>query len=478
MVLDFFRELSAVPRGSQNNTKISNYLVDFAKERGLRYIQDELDNVVIYKPAAKGYENCPPLIIQGHMDMVCEKVSGSEHDFENEGIEIIEDGKYLTANGTTLGADDGIAMAYMLEFLDDKDMVCPPMEMVFTTDEEIGMIGAIAFDASVLSGKCMINVDSEEESGFIVACAGGRAVTTDIKIKRETVNGVMVEVVLSGLKGGHSGTEIDKNRSNAVILLGRLLAYLPDGLFKLLDINGGHKDNVIPNEATARFVVPADKLDEFSEIVSQAAVIISDELVVSEPDLEINITEDDPSRVFEYEVFDDESYARIFYYLTYVPNGIQVMNAGIKGMVESSQNLGTFKTFDTTVSVTISLRSQKPTYKDYMTKKLEGLANMIDADFTVSGDYPGYDMTPESQFRDTMCEAYKETFGREPVISGIHAGLEIGVFSSKIPGLDIISIGPDTYDIHTVDEKVDTESVDRVEKFLRNAVAAYAEKNK
>lgn len=476
MVLDYFKEVSSIPRGSGFNTKISNYLVEFAKKHELEYIQDEAENVVIYKPASKGYENCPPLIMQGHMDMVCEKVSEDAHDFENEGIRLITQDNFITADGTTLGADDGIALAYMLEFLADDSLVCPPLEMVFTTDEEIGMIGAIHFDVGALCGKHMINLDSEDENGFIAACAGGATAKTDISVNTETREGIELSIEVSGLKGGHSGVDIDKNRANAVLLIGRMLAYLPDEYFGLIDIGGGNKDNVIPNEAYARLVVDADKFEEFAEICGEAAVVLSDELIAAEPELEISITEDPADRVLSYEAIDRDSYAKIFYYLTYVPNGIQVMSAAISGMVESSQNLGILKMEDNIISVTVSMRSQKPSYRDYMTKKLEGMAKMIEADFEVSGEYPGYDMAFESQFRDMMCSAYEDSFGRKPKVEAIHAGLEIGVFASKIPGLDIISIGPDTHDIHTVDERMDIESVHRVEKFLRHAVKTFAEK--
>ncbi|MDE6636259.1 MAG: M20/M25/M40 family metallo-hydrolase, partial [Lachnospiraceae bacterium] len=241
MVLDYFKEVSSIPRGSGFNTKISNYLVEFAKKHELEYIQDEAENVVIYKPASKGYENCPPLIMQGHMDMVCEKVSEDAHDFENEGIRLITRDNYITADGTTLGADDGIALAYMLEFLADDSLVCPPLEMVFTTDEEIGMTGAIHFDAAALRGKHMINLDSEDENGFIAACAGGATAKTDISVNTETREGIELGIEVSGLKGGHSGVDIDKNRANAVLLIGRMLAYLPDKYFGLIDIGGGNK---------------------------------------------------------------------------------------------------------------------------------------------------------------------------------------------------------------------------------------------
>lgn len=475
MVLEYFKEVSSIPRGSGYNTKISNYLVGFAKKHGFDYVQDEAENVVIYKPASKGYEGCPPLIMQGHMDMVCEKVGEDTHDFMNEGITLITKDNYITADGTTLGADDGIALAYMLEFLADDSLVCPPLEMVFTTDEEIGMIGAKKFDAGVLRGKHMINLDSEEEKGFIAACAGGATAGTDIPIKKETREGVLFDIRISGLKGGHSGVDIDKNRANAVLLLGRILAYLPEEYFGLVDIGGGNKDNVIPNEAYAKIVVDAGQIDEFSEICSGAAVILTDELNAAEPELEINIIEDSVDRVLSYDALDSDSYAKIFYYLTYVPNGIQVMSSSIPGMVESSQNLGILKMHDELISICVSMRSQKPSYIEYMTKKLEGMASMLDAVFDVSGEYPGYDMSLESQFRDMMCKAYEESFGRKPEVSAIHAGLEIGVFASRIPGLEIVSIGPDTFDIHTVDERIDVGSVHRVEKFLRRAVKTFAE---
>lgn len=474
MVIDLFRQVSYIPRGSKNNTAISNFLVSFAQEQGLKYIQDKAENVVIFKNGSEGYENCPPMIMQGHMDMVCEKVSEDVHDFLNDGLELLTSDGYMYANGTTLGADDGIALAYMLEFLSDETLVHPPFEMVFTTDEEIGMDGARMFDTSCLKGKKMINLDSEEEGIFLASCAGGMTGVFTIDIVRKKCSGLPVKISIKGLKGGHSGTDIDKNRSNAVILIGRLLAYLPKGEFDVLSVCGGHKDNVIPNEAELEFIVSPDSFDEFVENLKKKASIIVNELKIAEPGIVFNIDTGDNSVAAEYSVIDNDSFAKLFFMLNYVPNGVHVMSSDIEGMVESSSNLGIFEVNEKQARVIVSMRSSKRSYIDYVSMKLAGIAAMLDAGYSTQGSYPGWSMTSNSSFRNMLCRVYEDVTGKAPVVSSIHAGLECGILMEKIPDLDIVSMGPDVYDIHTVNEKMSLESVDRMYRFLRKAVETFA----
>lgn len=477
MVIDYFKKISSIPRGSGNNTRISNYLVDFARENNLKYYQDEYENVVIYKDATPGYETCPPLILQGHMDMVCEKTGDSDHDFENEGLVLVENDGFLMAKDTTLGADDGIAIAYMLDILTNDKLIHPPLEMLITTDEEIGMEGAKHFDAGVLKGRHMINLDSEEEGSFVCACAGGGTAAITCPVKRESFGGELITIEVNGLKGGHSGTEIDKNRTNACKLLGRILSYLPVDSYRILDIYGGRKDNVIPNEAVAKLVVSGQNVDYIDELISEAAVIVTDELLVSEPDLSVSISYDDPENEDEsYEVIDVDACVRLLHALMYIPNGVQVMSAAIPGMVESSENIGILGCGEDNIKIVVSMRSQKKTYMDYMTGILKNIADTIGADFVVSGEYPGYDMSEESDFRNLMSGVYENIYGKKPEICAIHAGLEIGVLADKLPGLDIISIGPETYDIHTVNERLDLASVDRIKSFLLEALDKFAKK--
>lgn len=470
MVLDYFKQISAIPRGSRNNKAISDYLVEFAKRNGLRYIQDEALNVVIYKDASPGCGHVPPLVMQGHMDMVCEKVSDSIHDFLKDGIEVLEKDGYLYADGTTLGGDDGIAVAYMMEFLTDDTLVHPPLEMVITTDEEIGMCGAKAFDASVLKGRRMINIDSEEEGIFTVSCAGGAVGEISCNINRVKCDGTRIDVILKGLKGGHSGIDIAKNRHNAVITLGRLAAMLKDSGcsgYGLISFEGGKKDNVIPNEAVISFAAEENKLEDVLAEINAAADILKNEMLAAEPDICFIVDKGDRAG---YEVFDEESFDRLVCLMTYVPNGVQVMSAGIAGMVESSCNLGIFAASGNEVKATISMRSSKSSYIDYMDRKLEGLAGIIGGSYRNYGAYPGWDMKPESEFRELMCRVYKDTFNEDAVVEGVHAGLEGGLFVEKIPDMDIVSIGPDMHDIHTVKERIEVASVGRVERFLRNVI--------
>lgn len=467
MVLDYFKEISKIPRGSRNNKAISDYLVGFAKKNGLRYIQDEALNVVIYKDASPGYEHVEPLVMQGHMDMVCEKAADSTHDFLHDSIEVVEDNGYLRANGTTLGGDDGIAIAYMMEFLTDDKLVHPPLEMVITTDEEIGMYGAKDFDISVLKGRRMINIDSEEEGIFTVSCAGGLVGEISFRVNRVKYSGLKINVNLKGLKGGHSGIDIAKNRWNAVITLGRLMAMSADEGLRLQALEGGRKDNVIPNEASMSLVVSEDKIDRVLTSIKESIDILKNEMAAAEPGAYFDISTEANA---EYEVIDCEEFNKVLRLMTYVPNGVQLMSAGIPGMVESSCNMGIFKLDESEARATVSMRSSKSSYIDYMNKKLAGLADIIGGSYRSFGGYPGWDMKPVSEFRELMCKVYKDTFNKEAIVEGVHAGLEGGLFIEKNPDMDIVSIGPNMHDIHTIKERIEIASVERVELFLRNVI--------
>ncbi len=478
MVFDFFEQISSIPRGSGNNRGISDFLVEFAWERGLRYVQDDALNVVIYKDATPGYEGCPPLILQGHMDMVGEKTKESDHDFTRDPIKpVIKDG-FITADGTTLGADDGIAMAYMLDILCDDTLIHPPLEMLFTTDEEVGMLGAIAFDVNHLKGKHMINLDSEDEGVFVCACAGGITTRTIFNITRESVCGVCVDITVKGLKGGHSGTEIHKNRANAVLTVGRVLAGLSGGGCRLLDINGGGKDNVIPNEATIRLVISPEEYDACIDELGDIINTLKSELVAAEPDIMFDIRTGGRDDKDEYMVLDDTSCEKLIQYLCVVPNGVHVMSSDIPGMVESSSNLGIMRCDENRIYVSISVRSQKESYKEYMCRRLSALAKLTGADFETSGAYPGWDIKRGSEFLDMLCKVYKKEGGTDVVVEAIHAGLEGGIFSDRIEGIDIVSMGPDVLDIHTVNERADVESIKRVHTFLLKAIQEFALMNK
>lgn len=476
MVLDYFRQISNVPRGSGYNERISSFLVEFAKKRGLGYIQDEALNVIIYKEA-RGCKGCQPLIFQGHMDMVCEKTADSAHDFLNDGITMIEKDGYITADGTTLGADDGIALAYMLALLDEDMPIHPPYEMVFTTDEEIGMEGAMALDASVLKGRHMINLDSEEEGIFVCACAGGLTGEINLDISRESFDGICMEATISNLLGGHSGTDIDKNRSNAVLLLGRLLYEISGEDVKLIDIRGGSKDNVIPNEASMRIAVSEEKADIIYEMLLKKADELKKELASSEPDMRFDIQRSKESASSVCEVVNDESFNKIMALLMLIPNGVHVMSSDISAAVESSSNLGICKMTADGLKISVLMRSSKDSYIRYINDRIRVMAGLVGADYDTHGEYPGWDIRQDSPFRDMLCMTYEEVSGKKPSVCSIHAGLEGGVFTGKIPDIDIVSLGPDMHDVHTTNERLDIASMLRVYEFLKKAAVEYVKMN-
>lgn len=460
-VFEIFREISAVPRGSYHNTKISRYLMDWAKAHDLQAETDEAENVIIRKPGTRGYENSDTVILQGHMDMVCEKASDVKHDFETEGIELITEGDYIFANGTTLGADDGIAVAMALAVLESKDIEHPPIEAVFTTDEEVGMFGAAALDKSKLQGKRLINIDSEEEGTLLVSCAGGMTAKVEFPLEYESVTGTQVTLTVEGLKGGHSGTEIQKNRTNASDLLARILYELPEKMYRLSSFTGGDKDNVITSRAEAVFVV--DDMDTFFETYDIIEENLVTELASKEPDMEISVLYRKAENV---SVISRDNQKKILDFLTLSPKGVQVMSGDMEGVVESSLNMGSASISGEKAMFGFSLRSQKKSYRDYLYRKLETLATLCDGKISKEGEYPAWDFREDSRLRDVMKEVYRKQYEKELVVTGIHAGLECGIFYEAMEDIDIVSIGADTFDIHTPKEKLSISSTKRVYQFL------------
>jgi len=467
-VFRFFSEISAVPRGSKNNTAISNYLVDFAKSRGLEYVQDEYENVVIIKEATKGYENSPAIIIQGHMDMVCEKTNDCTHDFLKEGIELFVDGDYVHADRTTLGADNGIAVAYALAFLDDAGLEHPRIEAVFTTDEEIGMEGAIGLDVSLLKGKYLINVDSEEEGSLLTSSAGGLTATCELPVSRVTDKGVKLNIAVSDLHGGHSGSDIDKNRTNAPKLMGRLLFELRDYVdFGLIDMMGGLKDNAIPRDSSANLFLYPEELEKFQAGLEELSKRYKNELISSEPHLEIHASN---SGEGEFHYLHPNSYEKVLFLLLNTPNGVQVMSSDVPGLVESSVNLGVFRIEEEKAVFCFSVRSSVNSYKQYLSSRLSYMAQFFGGEFYVRSQYPAWEYKKESPLREHLIKVFKEQYGYEPKLEAIHAGLECSFFAEKIPGVDIISLGPDMHDIHTPKERLSISSAIRVYKYLEKVI--------
>lgn len=463
-VFYYFEELCKIPHGSYHTKQISDYLVQFAKERNLECSQDDSNNVVIRKAASAGYEDAPVVILQGHCDMVCEKTADSTHDFEKDGLDLMIEGDYVTANGTTLGGDDGIAVAYALAILDDDTLKHPALEVVITTDEEVGLLGAKALDCSQLKGKYLINMDSEEEGYLWVSCAGGLSAITTIPVRYQEVSGEKYELVISGLNGGHSGAEIDKNRANSNKLIGQALFTLEQDItFCLTALEGGTKDNAITRLSKAVFV--ADK--EAEEAIFAAAEKLQNDwrTEYTGTDEGITVTVKKIGETTE-KALEQVSQEKIIFFLVQVPYGIQKMSGSIEGLVETSINPGILMMNEEECKIVSSVRSSIDSAKDALTAKVCYLSEFLGGDCVTEGDYPAWEYRKESRLRDIMVDSYKELFGDGPEVKAIHAGLECGLFYEKIEGLDAVSFGPTMKDIHTTEEVLSISSTARMWDYL------------
>ena len=467
-IFKYFSEISKIPRGSGNEVEISEYLVSFAKLWGLEYNKDSANNVIIIKEATPGYEKEPVIMLQGHMDMVCEKRKEGTHDFLKDGIKLLIDGDYLHADGTTLGADNGIAVAYMLALLSDKDLKNPRIEAVITTDEEVGMNGAKALDLSSLKANYLINLDSEEEGYLLASCAGGLTGTSTLPIQRVTVEGKGIRISLGGLKGGHSGMDIIHNRTNANKLLARLLFDLREkASFGIVNMEGGFKDNVIPREAFAELVISTEDYKKLSDSVDEIMQTYKKELEGSEPDLDYTLEELGEG---QYTPLHPVSLEKLLFLMIQIPYGVQVMSSDLEGLVESSLNLGIFRIEEEQAVICNSVRSSKSSYKNYISSRLEYLINFLGGEYIVRSEYPAWEFKKESRLRGHLQKHYKKMYGKEMKIEAIHAGLECGLIAEKMPGIDIVSIGPDMSRVHTIDEKVSISSTIRVYQFLEQII--------
>ncbi|MBS6397589.1 MAG: aminoacyl-histidine dipeptidase [Clostridiales bacterium] len=460
----FFEDLCAIPHGSYNEKGVSDYCAAFARERGLEYYQDEAWNVVIIKEASAGYEDAEPLILQGHLDMVCEKKQDCDLDFMKDGLRLKVDGDYVYAEGTTLGGDDGIAIAYALAILDDDSIVHPRLEAVFTTAEEVGMDGVKALDVSMLKGHTVLNLDSEEEGTLLVGCAGGCGAVITLPVQREAASGIFVKLTVGGLLGGHSGAEIDKGRGNANILLARVLGSLEGKAdFRILTVSGGRKDNAIPRESTAELLVPAGELEKVKAVCRTCDAELKAEYASTDAGVSVELTAAEEK---EAQVLDAVSAQNILTMLLAVPNGIQTMSADIQGLVETSLNLGVLVTEDAQMELRYSVRSSVGTAKDWLTRKMELIAGRLGGSVEVRGPYPAWEYRKDSPLREDMVRIYEEMFGAAPKVEAIHAGLECGILASKIEDLDCVSMGPDMLDIHTTEERASIASVERMWNYI------------
>ncbi|RRD94782.1 aminoacyl-histidine dipeptidase [Clostridiales bacterium COT073_COT-073] len=470
-VFDYFEEISQIPRGSGNEKAISDYLVAFAKDRGLAVVQDKTDSVLITKPATAGMENAPGVIIQGHMDMVCVKEPDSSHDFLKDPIELLVDGDLLTANQTTLGADNGIAVAMGLALLDSSDIPHPHLEVVITTNEEVNMNGALHFDTSLLKGKYFINVDSEEEGEITIGCAGGLKAMLEIPYQRKALkpNKKVKELIVKGLKGGHSGAEIHTNRGNSHKLMGRLLSALHKEIkIDLIEISGGIKDNVIPSHTTAVIAVDPEEEAKFNQICQKQEKEWKNELSVSDPKVQLTIVDKLNADV---QKINKRSANKLIFLLNTLPNGVQTMSSKLPGMVESSLNIGVIQMLTDKIILSFATRANVGSLKQQINSVLQDFAEMNDLSFSKTAEYPEWEMKPESLLLQKAIEVYKDLTGKEAVVKAIHAGLECGVFLSGKPELEAISIGPDMWEVHSVNERLSISSTQRTWEYLKALLA-------
>ncbi len=456
-----FEKLCSIPHGSRNTKAISDYLVSFAAEHGIRCIQDKLNNILLFGEGTCGMENHPPVVLQGHMDMVCEKDPDCKLDMAVDGLDLAHDDTCVFARGTTLGGDDGIAVAFAMALLTDKSIPHPPLEIIITVDEEIGMLGAAAMDLSEVKGRTMINLDSEDEGIFTVSCAGGATATISLPAPRRAVYGPCIRLSVDGLRGGHSGAEIHKNRANANKVMGEFLSRIQTLMpLCLTSFSGGSKDNAIPRACQATAVAMGLHLERINETAAALQAEIREKY--DEPDVLVQAFDVD---ALGGNGLSTEDTAKVIALLNSVPNGVQAYSADMPGLVQTSLNLGIAKLGEQ-FTATFSVRSSVNQEKQELLSKLRSLAEFHGGSYSQMGEYPAWEYRKDSPLREAMVAAYRKLFNKEPKVLAIHAGLECGLLGQKLPGLDCVSIGPQMHDIHTSREKLEIASTKRTWDFL------------
>lgn len=470
-VFKYFETISNIPRGSGNEKAISDYLFNFGKSLGLETIQDQAMNIIIKKPATKGYENAPIVIIQGHMDMVCEKNHGTEHDFEKDPLKLRIVDDYIYATDTTLGADNGIAVAYAMALLEAKDIAHPALEILLTTDEETGMSGAMAVSDKHIKGKILINLDNEEEGYLLVSCAGGIRSKGKLKIEREAASGEKIIIInVSGLKGGHSGMDIIKERGNSNKILGRILKVLLSEIdFKLVSMNGGSKNNAIPREAQAIIAINENDFDTVCEVVESQSIILKNEFKAQDSCLNIKM---EVAKETVKELFTKACTEEAVNLLYLYPNGINTRSTEIEGLIESSTNLGVLTTNDKYVEFDSAVRSSVPSLKNEIIERSKTIVELLGGEFQTKSDYPAWEYNANSKIREICQSVHKKMYGKEAEVVAIHAGVECGLFNEKLGNLDMISFGPNLYDVHTPEEHMSIASVKNTWEYLKEILKA------
>ena len=463
-VFYYFEELCQIPHGSGNVEAISNYLKAFAEERGLEVIQDHVKNIIIMKEASVGYEEEPTVIIQGHMDMVAVHKPELNIDMTKEPLKLKVDGDRVYAEGTSLGGDDGIAVAYALAILDDDCIKHPRLEVVITVDEETGMDGAREIDLSMLKGNRLLNIDSEEEGIFLTSCAGGARVDCRLEPAFTKMQGIRYELKVCGLAGGHSGVEIHKERGNSNKLAGRLLwhLYLEELEIGLVSMQGGLADNAIPRETQIELIVDNSQKEKFLTEMKAFEKTVKAELATKDPEFQVEVKECEEADML---AVCGKEFSVLAALLNALPNGVQAMSADIPGLVETSLNLGILK-LDKDLQLGISVRSSIESSKQALIEKLMSVVVLAGGEAEVRGEYPGWAYRVDSPLRDKMVTLYEEMYGEKPQVEAIHAGLECGLLAGKIKDLDCVSFGPNMSNIHTTEEFLSISSTERVWKYL------------
>lgn len=469
-VFEMFHALSQVPRCSKQEEKVSNWLKKWAEERNLEVIQDEANNIIIKKDGTAGKENAPTVILQAHMDMVCEKGKDSKHNFETDPIEWVIKDDHIFANDTTLGADDGIGVAFAMALLDSNDIPHPPLEVIITTDEETGMTGAIALDPKLVSGKTFINIDSEEEGKFYLSCAGGNETRIRIPVSFEEVVGLEVELEATGLLGGHSGLEIHKDRANSSKVIGRLLNILIENNinYNLVSVDGGNKINAITRSTIAKIVIDEKDLNAVEAQVAELNKALKEEYTPQDPDAHVELRKGENKTIKAMTAQDTK---RVVYGLVMIPCGPTHYSKYLEDLVQTSTNIGVVETHPDRVEFGSALRSSIISQKTALLQQHEVLADLIDAEIESFSFYPAWPYDANSKIKDIFLETYKELFNVDAEAVAIHAGLECGLFKEKLgDDVDFISFGPQIEGAHTAEENLSISSTDRNWKLFKAVI--------
>ncbi len=465
LVWKYFAAISRIPRGSKNEAAISRYVVKTATDLGLTAKADALGNVVVKKPASPGHEGKPVVVLQGHLDMVCEKNNDTVHDFTKDPIELVRKGNVLMANGTTLGADNGIAVATNLAIMEDRSLVHGPLEFLFTIDEETGLTGAANLEPGFLEGTTLLNLDSEEEGALYVGCSGGRDTIGTWPLDTEPMPPKSTTALLkvAGLRGGHSGLEIDKGRGNAVKIIGRILTALTEHGVRIASIDGGNKHNAIPREAQAIVVVPKAKWEVVLELAVEWGGIVKAELATVEPDLAVTLEEHTGKKV---KVLKRGVQKKILGTIVALPHGVTKMSADIPGLVETSTNVAVIKTGKKEIAIATSQRSSVASEIKEIAQTVSSVLALGGAEVKASDGYPGWKPNMDSPILKTARSTYRQLYGKDPEVKAIHAGLECGIIGERYPGMDMLSFGPTLEGVHSPDEKIYIDTVERFWNYL------------